>query len=182
MCGINGIIKSGLFDLNIVRNNIKVMNDSILHRGPDEDGEFIIDMKYYCCSMAMRRLSIIDLNTGSQPIFSEDRNLVIVFNGEIYNYTILKKTLLDEGVVFTTNSDTEVILKLYELYGVSSFAMLNGMFAFSIFDRTKDKIFIARDFFGEKPLYYSNTNDGLVWASELKSITKIFSINFILLL
>jgi asparagine synthase (glutamine-hydrolysing) len=175
MCGINGIIKLGLFDLNSVRNNIKIMNDSILHRGPDEDGEFIIDMKHYCCSMAMRRLSIIDLNTGSQPIFSEDRNLVIVFNGEIYNYTILKKSLLDEGIVFTTNSDTEVILKLYELYGVSSFAKLNGMFAFSIFDKTKNKIFIARDFFGEKPLYYSKTNNGLVWASELKSITKILT-------
>lgn len=175
MCGINGIVMSGEFDLNIVSKNINIMNDSITHRGPDEDGEFIIDMKHYCCSMAMRRLSIIDLNTGSQPIFSEDKNLVIVFNGEIYNHAILKKKLLDKGVVFTTNSDTEVILKLYESHGVSSFSMLDGMFAFSIFDRTKDKIFIARDFFGEKPLYYMNTNDRLVWSSELKSITSILS-------
>jgi asparagine synthase (glutamine-hydrolysing) len=175
MCGINGIITSGSFDLNIVKNYIKIMNDSIVHRGPDEDGTFIIDMKNYCCSMAMRRLSIIDLNSGSQPIFSEDRNLVIVFNGEIYNYSILRKNLLDMGYNFNTNSDTEVILKLYEIHGENSFKMLDGMFAFSIYDRTKDKIFIARDFFGEKPLYYYYTNDGLVWASELKSIIKILS-------
>jgi asparagine synthase (glutamine-hydrolysing) len=175
MCGINGIIITGSFDSDKVKKNINLMNDSILHRGPDEDGVFIISMNDYCCSMAMRRLSIIDLHTGSQPIFSKDKNLVIVFNGEIYNYSTLKKKLLDDGVVFFTNSDTEVILKLYELYGESSFAMLDGMFAFSIYDKSKNLIFIARDFFGEKPLYYYNTKDGLIWASELKSITKILS-------
>lgn len=173
MCGINGIIANNSIDVDIIKKNIKLMNDSIIHRGPDDDGAFIITLKDYCCAMAMRRLAIIDLNTGSQPIFSEDKNLVIVFNGEIYNFLELRRNLLNAGVALSTSSDTEVILKLYELYGVSSFGMLDGMFAFSIFDKTKNELFIARDFFGEKPLYYFNTNNGLVWASELKSITKI---------
>jgi asparagine synthase (glutamine-hydrolysing) len=120
--------------------------------------------------MGMRRLSIIDLNSGNQPIFSSDGQKVIVFNGEIYNYQILREQLILQGCVFKTNSDTEVILKLYEKEGVQSFGKLDGMFAFSIYDKTVGKVYIARDFFGEKPLYYSQTKDSFIWASELKSI------------
>jgi asparagine synthase (glutamine-hydrolysing) len=121
----------------------------------------------------MRRLSIIDLSTGKQPIFTEDKQKVILFNGEIYNFKELKSDLLKEGVSFVTSGDTEVVLKLYEKYGVQSFAMLDGMFAFSIYDKSLNKVFIARDFFGEKPLYYTKTNDSFIWCSELKSMMEI---------
>ena len=121
----------------------------------------------------MRRLSIIDLSTGKQPIYSEDGKIAIVFNGEIYNYQSLKQSLLNKGAVFHTNSDTEVILRLYEEHGTTSFGMLDGMFAFSIFDENLGKIFIARDFFGEKPLYYYKNHKNLTWASELKSIISV---------
>jgi asparagine synthase (glutamine-hydrolysing) len=146
------------------------MNNFIIHRGPDADGEFVTTDDDFSISMGMRRLSIIDLNTGNQPIYSEDLSKVIVFNGEIYNYQILKDQLINQGCVFKTNSDTEVILKLYEKEGVKSFGKLDGMFAFSIYDKTIGKVYIARDFFGEKPLYYSQTKNGFIWASELKSI------------
>jgi asparagine synthase (glutamine-hydrolysing) len=123
--------------------------------------------------MGMRRLSIIDLHTGDQPIYSEDQSKVIVFNGEIYNYKVLREQLRAQGCIFNTNSDTEVILKLYEREGVKSFGKLDGMFVFSIYDKKIGKVIIARDFFGEKPLYYSQTKDGFNWASELKSIIGI---------
>ena len=125
----------------------------------------------------MRRLSIIDLETGKQPIFSEDQQLVIVFNGEIYNYRSLRKQLETRGCIFKTYSDTEVILKLYEMDGEKSFKELDGMFAFSIYDKKRSKVFVARDFFGEKPLYYTQSNNKFIWASELKSLIKVFKIN-----
>lgn len=121
----------------------------------------------------MRRLSIIDLGTGKQPVYSESRNSVILFNGEIYNYLPLREKLIAEGVSFYTESDTEVIVNLYERYGVDAFPMLDGMFAFSIFDKQKNTLFIARDFFGEKPLHYIQSNDSFIWASEIKSILEI---------
>lgn len=123
--------------------------------------------------MAMQRLSIIDLSTGKQPIFSKDKQIVIVFNGEIYNYLILKEQLIIDGCDFETNSDTEVILKLYEKYGTASFSKLDGMFAFSIFDKRKDKLYIARDFFGEKPLYYYSDSSSFYYGSELKSLISV---------
>ena len=168
MCGINGFlaINNGK---NIVQQLDK-MNNLIIHRGPDAEGEFVAVESHFSIAMGMRRLSIIDLHTGDQPIYSEDQSKVIVFNGEIYNYQALKNQLIEQGCVFKTNSDTEVILKLYEREGVKSFGKLDGMFAFSIYDKTIGKVFIARDFFGEKPLYYSHTNNGFIWASELKSI------------
>ena len=174
MCGINGF-----FDLNDSINLIKQlssMNNLIIHRGPDAEGEFVDMEDNFSVAMGMRRLSIIDLNTGNQPIYSEDQSKVIVFNGEIYNYQALKNQLIEQGSVFKTNSDTEVILKLYEKEGLKSFGKLDGMFAFSIYDKTIGKVFIARDFFGEKPLYYSHTNNGFIWASELKSILATFLI------
>ena len=168
MCGINGV-----YDFNN-KNNLETtvnhMNNLIFHRGPDEDGLFIEKDKNYSIAMGMRRLSIIDLNYGNQPIYSRDMNQVLVFNGEIYNYKSIKKKLIDEGIEFSTDSDTEVIMRLYEKYGVSSFAMLDGMFGFSLYDKSLDKIFICRDFFGEKPIYYFKDNERLYWSSELKSI------------
>ncbi len=173
MCGINGLlIKKDQGNINIPEALSK-MNLQIIHRGPDQDGFYVNEDNEFGIGLAMRRLSIIDLSTGKQPIFSEDKTKVIVFNGEIYNYQILKNKLKKEGIDFTTTSDTEVILKLYEKYGPSSFSMLDGMFAFSIYDDNLKKCFIARDFFGEKPLYYSQTTDKFIWASELKSLIPI---------
>ncbi len=170
MCGINGYIRFTSESEEQLKINMTQMNNLIIHRGPDEDGVFTESNSEFSIGMAMRRLSIIDLSSGKQPIFSEDKNIIIVFNGEIYNYRELKSKLENEGAKFSTNSDTEVILKLYEKYGVSSFKELDGMFGFSIYDKKKKKIFIARDFFGEKPLYYTQENDKLIWASELKSL------------
>ena len=145
-----------------------MMNNLIIHRGPDEDGFVTIEQQDFSVGMAMRRLSIIDLSSGKQPIYSEDKKIVIVFNGEIYNFLTLKADLETSGVKFNTTSDTEVILKLYEKYGVEAFKKLDGMYGFSIYDQNINKLFIARDFFGEKPLYYTHTNEQFLWASELK--------------
>lgn len=173
MCGINGFVSNTSIDKSLALKKLEIMNNKILHRGPDQDGFFCDNHMDNTIAFAMRRLSIIDLSTGKQPIYSEDKHKVIVFNGEIYNYRELKKTLTNEGIVFNTNSDTEVILKLYEKYGVDSFKMLDGMFAFSILDKTINKVFITRDFFGEKPLYYKNDKNGLQWCSELKSLIAV---------
>ena len=173
MCGINGIITTAKTETKILSNFLSEMNNKIIHRGPDQEGFYNKIFDDYSIGMAMRRLSIIDLITGNQPIFSSDNRRVLIFNGEIYNYISLRNHLMTLGVEFKTKSDTEVILKLYEKYGVASFAMLDGMFAFSLYDNTLDKVFIARDFFGEKPLYYCNNNNQFIWASELKSIIAI---------
>ena len=171
MCGINGIIHKTECEEKEILTTLTKMNNLIIHRGPDEDGFIAANSeKGYGLGMAMRRLSIIDLSSGKQPIYSDDEKIVIVFNGEIYNYESLKADLESTGVTFKTSSDTEVILKLYEKHGVESFKWLDGMYGFSIYDKNIDKLFIARDFFGEKPLYYTNTDNQFVWASELKSI------------
>lgn len=169
MCGINGIIKKN----NLSDNRLTVMNNAIIHRGPDDHGVFYETFHKYNLSMGMRRLSIIDLSNGKQPMISSDGNIIIVFNGEIYNFLELKKDLIQNGITFITNSDTEVVLKMYEYWGVKSFSMLDGMFAFSIHDKKLNKLFIARDYFGEKPLYYTKSQDSFIWASELKSIINI---------
>ncbi|WP_299109741.1 asparagine synthase (glutamine-hydrolyzing) [uncultured Winogradskyella sp.] len=170
MCGINGIISNIKLDEGELRKKITVMNQLIFHRGPDEDGFYIASSESTSVAMAMRRLSIIDLSTGKQPMYTDNNKIGIVFNGEIYNYRILKQQLELSGVTFNTTSDTEVILKLYEQKGVEAFKELDGMFAFSIHDKTKNKVFIARDFFGEKPLYYTKTKTDFVYGSELKSL------------
>ncbi len=169
MCGINGIILSK--PNNNLRQQLRLMNEQIIHRGPDENGIYVNDIN--SIGMSMTRLSIIDLQTGSQPIYNDDKSLVIVFNGEIYNFLSLREQLINKGVTFKTTSDTEVVLKLYEQYGTDSFTMLDGMFAFSIYDIPKNKVYIARDFFGEKPLYYTNFKNNFYWASELKSLLKV---------
>ncbi|MBA4319803.1 MAG: asparagine synthase (glutamine-hydrolyzing), partial [Flavobacterium sp.] len=172
MCGINGFVSKSLKETKIIDGVLDQMNHEIMHRGPDQDGFFVENSQNFSVGMAMRRLSIIDLSTGKQPIFSADNQKVIVFNGEIYNYKLLKEKHLS-GYPFKTNSDTEVIIALYEKYGVDSFSLLDGMFAFSIYDKTVNKIFITRDFFGEKPLYYSLNGDTFYWCSELKSMLKV---------
>lgn len=169
MCGINGYLAKS-DSAPAVTAVLEKMNTEIVHRGPDQDG-FFVDTNGNCAvGMAMRRLSIIDLGSGKQPITTADGQKIIVFNGEIYNYRELKSGLSAMGVAFDTQSDTEVLLKLYEQKGVEAFSMLDGMFAFSIYDKSLGKVFIGRDFFGEKPLYYTHTGSEFIWASELKSI------------
>ena len=172
MCGINGFVSN--INCKNTQTIISSMNSCIVHRGPDDFGVFVENVNTNSVAMSMRRLSIIDLKQGKQPIYSDDKNLVIVFNGEIYNYLNLKNHLKKKfNTTFHTNSDTEVILKLYEVYNTKGFSMLDGMFAFSIFDKKLNKIFIARDFFGEKPLHYFLDKNKFYWASELKSIAKV---------
>jgi asparagine synthase (glutamine-hydrolysing) len=165
MCGINGIVrKQTSYTLS---NDIHKMNNLIIHRGPDDEGVYLYNDKV---ALGMRRLSIIDLTYGKQPIFNEDKTKVIVFNGEIYNYKELQLKLINLGCKLKTNSDTEVVLVLYELYGEECVQYLNGMFSFAIYDQTKSLLFVARDRFGEKPLYYYHSEEEFVFASELKSL------------
>ena len=145
MCGINGYITYK--KETDIKNKINLMNDLIFHRGPDDEGIFISKNDDYSIALGMRRLSIIDLYSGSQPIYSKDKQNIIVFNGEIYNYKELRNNLINEGIEFSTNSDTEVILHMYAKYGVDSFSKLDGMFAFTIYDKKLNKIFIVRDYF-----------------------------------
>lgn len=163
MCGISGIIEPKIKHKDKV---IEAMVSRIIHRGPDEDG-FYVDKNV---GLGMRRLSIIDLSSGHQPITSEDENLLIFFNGEIYNYLELKKNLLEKNYKFKTDSDTEVILHMYEEYGEKMLTQLRGMFTFCIYDIEKKEVFVARDFFGIKPLYYLVQNEKIVaFSSEAKS-------------
>ena len=164
MCGINGIIDKAKLNKNEINTILTKMNNLIIHRGPDEDGIFHEISDICSVGMAMRRLSIIDLTSGKQPIYSDDRQIVIVFNGEIYNFQDLRSKLEKEGVVFHTTSDTEVILKLYERHGVDSFSWLDGMYGFSIYDKNINKVYLARDYFGEKPLYYTNSCVKFLWS------------------
>jgi len=152
MCGIAGIIGQNIANKEAV---IGGLVSKITHRGPDDDG-FFVDKNV---GLGMRRLAIIDLKTGRQPIASEDGKLVIVFNGEIYNYKELKESLIPRGYKFKTTSDTEVILKMYIEHGEKMLPMLRGMFTFCIYNTETNDIFIARDFFGIKPLYYLIEDD-----------------------
>lgn len=141
------------------------MTESIKHRGPDSEGEYIDSD----VALGFRRLSIIDISTGSQPIFNEDGSKVLVFNGEIYNYRDLRAELVDKGHTFTTNTDSEVLLHGYEEWGNQLLNRLRGMFAFVIWDKKSKEIFGARDFFGIKPMYYAEMNGTFMFGSEIKS-------------
>lgn len=165
MCGICGII-SYSSDVRIDRALVGKMCDRIVHRGPDAEGYHVNENMAF----GMRRLKIIDLETGNQPIYNEDRTIGVVFNGEIYNFLGLKEELLQKGHTFYTSSDTEVLVHLYEELGVKLVDKLRGMFAFAIWDDKERKIFIARDRLGIKPLYYVHTPGYFAFASELKSI------------
>jgi asparagine synthase (glutamine-hydrolysing) len=140
--------------------------NKIIHRGPDSAGQYIDDKAY----MGFRRLSIIDLDNGSQPMFNEDRKIVITFNGEIYNHMELREELTAKGHTFANNSDTEVLIHAYEEYGKDMLNRLRGMFAFVIWDSRTETVFAARDFFGIKPFYYAVVDGHLIYASEIKSI------------
>jgi len=164
MCGICGIVS--LSNQVIEQSFIKKMCHQILHRGPDAEGYYVKEN----IALGMRRLRIIDLNTGDQPIFNEDKSMCIVFNGEIYNFKKLKQDLIQKGHKFYTLSDTEVILHLYEEYGEECLNNLRGMFAFAIWDKKEKKLFLARDRLGIKPLYYAILPKYFLFASELKSI------------
>ena len=160
MCGIVGIIGSRDDDA------IKKMADIIHHRGPDEEGFYLEGN----ISLGIRRLSIIDLVSGSQPIFNEDNSVVVVYNGEIYNYQSLRDKPTTKGHVFRTFSDTEVIVHAYEEYGIDCLKRFNGDFAFALHDKKTEKTFIARDRLGIRPLYYCQQNGLVLFASEMKSI------------
>lgn len=166
MCGIAGKLN---FDTNnhISIGELKSMTDAIIHRGPDDEGHFINKN----VGLGFRRLSIIDLESGHQPLSNHDESVWITFNGEIYNYKSLRAALIDKGYKFKTHADTEVILHLYEEHGEACVSLLEGMFAFVIWDGNKKQIFGARDRFGIKPFYYYLDNEKFVWGSEIKAIT-----------
>ena len=164
MCGIVGFSRVARAELD--RARLDRMTRSLEHRGPDGDG-FHLDSDI---ALGHRRLSIIDVEGGDQPIYNRDGSLVIVFNGEIYNYKELREELVRDGCEFTTSSDTEVILHLYQEYGEKCLSRLDGMFAFAIWDGRARKLFIARDRLGEKPLYFQSIGNSILFASELKSI------------
>lgn len=161
MCGITGFVSK----IENKKQIIKKMTDKIAHRGPDGEGYFI-DKKV---ALGHRRLAIIDLSKGSQPIYNEDETKVIVFNGEIYNYIELKDELKSKNHKFKTNTDTEVLIHGYEEWGTDLPKKLRGMFAFAIWDKFTETLFCARDNFGIKPFYYYKTDDELLFASEIKS-------------
>lgn len=166
MCGIAGIYNT---KKAISSNALSSMLDIITHRGPDDAGTYEVDS----ISMGMRRLSIIDVSGGHQPIFNEDESIVVIMNGELFNYIEVRDDLIKKGHTFRTQSDTEILVHLYEEYGTDFLHLLNGMFAFAIWDTVKKQLFIARDRMGIKPLYYSYDGTELLFGSELKSITTL---------
>lgn len=162
MCGYVGFLDK----INNKENVLTNMMNTIIHRGPDSDGKYIDDN----IALGFRRLSIIDISdVGSQPLFNEDGSIVLVFNGEIYNYKELRQDLLDKGHIFKTNTDSEVLIHSYEEYGYDMLNNLRGMFSFTIWDKNNKRIFSARDFFGIKPYYYANMNGSFMFGSEIKS-------------
>ncbi len=167
MCGITGITDARIGE---IEDGIQKMTKSLAHRGPDEDGFFVDEY----VALGMRRLSIIDLTSGQQPITSADGRFLIFFNGEIYNYRELRERLLKDGQSFKTESDTEVILRLFEVHGPECFGMLRGMFAVALYDTEEKKLVIARDHFGIKPLYYWQQGNRIAaFSSEIKSFLSL---------
>jgi len=165
MCGICGILYPGV-NQNVDRDILASMNRQVAHRGPDDEGFFVEGN----VGLAMRRLSIIDIKTGHQPIANEDESLWIVFNGEIYNHAELRVALESQGHRYRTRSDTETIVHLYEQYGRDCVKYLRGMFAFAIWDRRRRMLFAARDRLGIKPFYYRYDGHKFLLASEIKTI------------
>ena len=170
MCGIAGFVLSKIDDLN--NGVLKAMANALAHRGPDDEGYYTWapQDRAYRIGLAHRRLSIIDLDSGHQPIGNEDDTIQIVFNGEIYNYKELRDALISRGHRFKTNSDTETIVHAYEEYGYDCLSHFRGMFAFAIWDSNKQTLFLARDRYGKKPLYLHRSGNDLLFSSEIKSI------------
>jgi len=166
MCGLAGFFQhDGVIPQNSL-DILRKMGEVIRHRGPDDYGEFLSDH----CGFVFRRLAIIDLEHGHQPMISPSQKTIIVFNGEIYNFKELRRELESAGAVFRTDSDTEVILLGYEIWGAAVVDKLRGIFAFVIYDRDKETLFLARDHTGVKPLYYTNQLGTFIFASEIKAI------------
>jgi asparagine synthase (glutamine-hydrolysing) len=173
MCGICGILKrQGVTNEDLAC--VEHMNSALTHRGPDDEGRYSSRE----LAMAMRRLSIIDLEGARQPLYSEDRRLVLIANGEIYNYRELRRDLVRQGHCFSTHGDCEVILHLYERYGEGCVDHLRGMFAFALWDSVARKLLLARDRMGEKPLYLCRTRDSLLFASELRALMQSAHVAF----
>src|SRR6266849_7555154 len=165
MCGICGIFFSDR-DWRVQSNVLASMNQRIVHRGPDDEGCLVEEN----VGLAMRRLSIIDVKAGHQPLSNEDRDVWIVYNGEIYNHAELRADLEAKGHSYRTRSDTETIIHLYEEYGRDCVKHLRGMFAFAIWDRRRRKLFVARDRLGIKPFYYRYDGGQFLFGSEIKAI------------
>ena len=162
MCGISGIISAEPINC---RDRLNTIHGNLVHRGPDEDGTFFSEH----VALLMRRLSIIDLVGGRQPFYSRDRSLALVANGEIYNYFELSARLKSLGHEFSSASDCEIILHLYEHYGTAFIHHLRGMFAFALWDSARGQLFVGRDRIGEKPLYFHHSGNQLIFASEFKA-------------
>src|SRR5438876_4485771 len=168
MCGIAGIFnyrEAGAIDPALIRQ----MAQTIVHRGPNDEGFYITP----CIGLAHRRLSIIDLKTGHQPMFNEDGSVVIVFNGEIYNHEELRRRLEGKGHCFRTHSDTEAIIHAFEEYGNDFERRLNGMFGFALWDERRRMLVLSRDRLGIKPLYYTEHQGRLLFASEIKALLAV---------
>lgn len=167
MCGFAGYITvEG--EGNEYKDDLIEMMNSIKHRGPDDEGTHIDDM----AGLGFRRLSIIGIENGKQPMYNEDNSIVVTFNGEIYNYQEIKDELIKKGHIFKTDADTEVLVHGYEEYGIELLQKLRGMYAFAIWNREKKEMLMARDIFGIKPLFYTKTKKDFVFGSEIKSILK----------
>lgn len=168
MCGIAGIINKKNTEVN--KKEIQIMNDAMIHRGPDAEGIYMDGN----IGLGHRRLSIVDLSeSGNQPMFSYDKKYVLVYNGEIYNYIELKAQLVKKGAKFTTETDTEVIIEAYRFWGVNCTKKFNGMWSFALYDIENRQVFFSRDRFGIKPLYIYESEEELIFASEIKCITAI---------
>ena len=167
MCGIAGIVRWN--HAPVLEDEIRSMCGAMVHRGPDEEGIYLGDG----VALGMRRLSIIDIDNGQQPVANEDGTVWVVFNGEIYNHRELRRDLERTGHKFRTASDTETIVHLYEDLGPRCVDRLRGMFAFAIWDVRKRTLLLARDRLGIKPLYYTERNGELLFASELKPILQL---------
>ncbi|MFC3120835.1 asparagine synthase (glutamine-hydrolyzing) [Agaribacter flavus] len=173
MCGIAGFLTNNY--ANLTEQHLKQMGEAIAHRGPDASGEHLDEQVGLC----HRRLSILDLSPlGRQPMYSEDNNVVIVFNGEIYNFLELRAELEQQGCHFKSSSDTEVIIKLYERDGIDCLPLLNGMFAFALWDKQQEQLFIARDRLGKKPLYYYMSDDTYTSEGSDASVSKAENASF----
>ena len=168
MCGIAGIVYKDSGQ-EVSRSILEKMTEAIRHRGPDSDGFYI----QRNIGLGMRRLAIIDLPGGGQPVSNEDQTVRVIFNGEIYNFKDLRAQLEKKGHRFRSHSDTETIVHAYEEYGAECVHHFRGMFAFAVWDNRNEKLFLARDRMGKKPLYYTQTPEGMVFGSELKSLFQV---------
>src|SRR5215467_9136766 len=167
MCGIAGLFSLG--GKPVSQEEVQLMCDAMVHRGPNDDG-------YYAgpeAVLGMRRLSIIDVEGGHQPVHNEDQSVWVVFNGEIYNFKSLRASLERQGHRFYTGTDTEVIVHLYEQYGEACVEKMRGMFAFAVWDQKRKTLFIARDRLGIKPLFYTVVDGRFAFGSELKVVLQL---------